>query len=79
MGIGVVLLALAAVAGIAEARWSRAGLIALAAIGVAAAAIALTRADAGLLAWLPSVLADVTAAPAPDGASGWHTIDVTVS
>ncbi|PKI89639.1 oxidoreductase [Actinomycetales bacterium SN12] len=64
VGIGIVLLALAAVAGIVEARWSRAGVFALAAIGVAAGALALTRADAGLLAWLPSVLAGAIAATA---------------
>lgn len=64
VGIGIVLLALAAVAGIAEVRWSRSGVIALAVIGVAAGAIALTRADAGLLTWLPSVLAGAITATA---------------
>lgn len=64
VGIGILLLALAAAAGIAEARWSRSGVIALAVIGVAAGALALTRANAGLLSWLPSVLAGAIAAVA---------------
>lgn len=64
VGIGIVLLALAALAGVAEVRWSRSGVIALAAISVAAGALALTRADAGMLAWLPSVLAGAVAATA---------------
>ena len=64
IGIAIVLLALAAAAGIAEARRRRAGVIALVVIGAAVGVLALTRADAGMLAWLPSVLAGAVAATA---------------
>lgn len=64
IGIGIVLLALSAGAGIAEARRRRVGIVAFAVIGVAVGALALTRADAGLLTWLPSVLAGAIAAGA---------------
>ncbi|MEV7632362.1 molybdopterin-dependent oxidoreductase [Microbacterium sp. NPDC089318] len=64
VGIGIVLLGLAAGAGIIEARRPRAGAILLAIVGVAVGVLALTRADAGLLAWIPSVLAGAVAATA---------------
>ncbi|MGB3730424.1 molybdopterin-dependent oxidoreductase [Microbacterium sp.] len=62
VGIGIVLLVVAALAGIAEARWRRAGVVAFAALGLIVGILSLTRSDAGLLAWLPSVLAGVIAA-----------------
>lgn len=62
IGIGLVLLVAAAVAGLCEARWRRSGVIAFVLIGVVVAAIALTREDAGALAWLPTILAGVAAA-----------------
>ncbi|QMU96385.1 molybdopterin-dependent oxidoreductase [Microbacterium esteraromaticum] len=64
VGISIVLLALAAVAGIVEVRRPRAGVIALAVVGVAVGVLALTRADAGSPAWLPSAVAGATAATA---------------
>lgn len=64
VGIAIVLLALAAGAGMAEARWARSGVIALIVVGVAVGIVALTRADAGLLAWIPSMLAGAVAATA---------------
>ncbi|WP_417555078.1 molybdopterin-dependent oxidoreductase [Microbacterium sp.] len=62
VGIGIVLLVVAALAGLAEARWRRAGVVAFAAIGLIVGILSLTRSDAGLLAWLPSLLAGVIAA-----------------
>jgi DMSO/TMAO reductase YedYZ molybdopterin-dependent catalytic subunit len=62
IGIGIVLLAVAAVAGICEARWPRSGVIAAAVIGVGVGILALTRPDAGVLSWLPSALAGAVAA-----------------
>lgn len=64
IGIAVVLLIASAVAGLCERRWPRAGMIAFAVIGVAVGILALTRPDAGALAWLPSVLAGAIAATA---------------
>ena len=64
VGIAIVLLALAAAAGIVEACRRRAGVIALVVIGAAVGMLALTRADAGSLAWLPSILAGAIAATA---------------
>ncbi|MFB7249975.1 molybdopterin-dependent oxidoreductase [Microbacterium sp. NPDC056234] len=59
VGIGIVLVLAAAIAGICEARWRRSGVIAFVLIGGVVAVIALTRSDAGMLAWLPSLLAGV--------------------
>lgn len=64
IGIGIVLLAAAAAAGMAEARWRRSGVIAFALIGLAVAGVALTRTDAGMLAWLPAALAGAAGATA---------------
>ncbi|UGS26152.1 molybdopterin-dependent oxidoreductase [Microbacterium resistens] len=61
-GIALVLLAAAALAGIGEARWRRAGSVAVLLIGVGVGALALTRADAGAFAWVPAVLAGLVAA-----------------
>ncbi|WP_429458710.1 molybdopterin-dependent oxidoreductase [Microbacterium sp. ZKA21] len=57
VGIGVVLIAAAALAGLCEARWRRSGVIAFVVIGAGAAGLALTRPDAGMLAWLPALAA----------------------
>ncbi|MFP1603615.1 molybdopterin-dependent oxidoreductase [Microbacterium sp. 2216-1] len=62
IGIGVALLAVAAIAGIAESRWRGVGVIAFAALGVGVGVLALTRADAGSLSWLPAVVAGAVAA-----------------
>lgn len=62
IGIGVVLLAVAAVVGTAESRWRGIGVIAFAALGIGVGVLALTRADAGPLSWLPAVVAGAVAA-----------------
>ncbi|REJ08393.1 oxidoreductase [Microbacterium bovistercoris] len=64
VGIGIVLLAAAALAGLAEARRPRSGVIAFAVLGVGVGILALTRPDAGFSAWVPSVIAGVVAATA---------------
>ena len=64
VGIGIVLVAAAAAAGAAEARWRRSGVIAFLLIGVVVAGVAVTRTDAGMLAWLPAALAGATGATA---------------
>ncbi|UJP10055.1 molybdopterin-dependent oxidoreductase [Microbacterium sp. KUDC0406] len=64
VGIGIVLLAASAVAGLCEARWPRSGVIAFAVLGVGVGILALTRPDAGFTAWVPSVLAGTAAAVA---------------
>ncbi|MFC7787386.1 molybdopterin-dependent oxidoreductase [Microbacterium sp. MAHUQ-60] len=62
VGIGIVLVIVAAVAGSCQARWPRSGVIAFAAIGAIVGILALTRPEAGTLSWLPSVLAGAVAA-----------------
>lgn len=62
LGIGVVLLAAGAVVGVCESRWARSGLIAFAAIGGIVGILALTRPEASLISWLPSLLAGAAAA-----------------
>ena len=62
VGIGVVLIAAAAAAGLCEARWRRSGVIAFVVIGAGVAGLALTRPDAGMLAWLPSLSAGAAGA-----------------
>lgn len=65
-GIGIVLLAVAAGAGVLEARlrpWGRVVMVVLACAGVAAA---VTRADAGALAAFPSIVSGIAAAIALD-------------
>ncbi|UNK71337.1 molybdopterin-dependent oxidoreductase [Microbacterium sp. H1-D42] len=64
IGIGIVLLAVAAVAGLCEARWRHAGVIVLLVMGAGVGILSFTRPDAGLLSWLPSVLAGAVAAVA---------------
>ncbi|MGN8025270.1 molybdopterin-dependent oxidoreductase [Microbacterium sp. 22242] len=55
-GIALVLLVLAAALGMCELRWRRSGVTGLIVIGLAVALLAPTRADAGTLSWLPSLL-----------------------
>ncbi|WP_412932842.1 molybdopterin-dependent oxidoreductase [Microbacterium jepli] len=57
VGIALVLLVVAAAAGALDARRPPWGRVVFAALGIAGAVAALSRADAGLLSWLPSVLA----------------------
>jgi DMSO/TMAO reductase YedYZ molybdopterin-dependent catalytic subunit len=63
-GIALVMLALAALAGMLEARRPPWGLVLVAAFGVVGAAVATTRTDAGSLAWLPSAVAGAAGAGA---------------
>lgn len=63
-GIGLVLLAVAALAGLCEARWRRSGVVALIVLGIVVAMIAPTRADAGSSSWIPAVIAGLVAASA---------------
>ena len=56
-GIAIVLAAVAAGAGMIERRWPVWGRALLALLGMVGVAAAVTRADAGGLAWLPAVLA----------------------
>lgn len=60
-GIGIVLVLLAGLAGIVQRRRPPWGLVILGAFGLVGAIVALTRTDAGALAWLPSVLAGIVA------------------
>ncbi|MEQ6897821.1 molybdopterin-dependent oxidoreductase [Microbacterium sp. KR10-403] len=62
IGIGVVLLAIAAGLGIAEARFPRTGALSCAALGLIGVAAAVSRADAEGLAWMPSMIAGAVAA-----------------
>ncbi len=57
VGIAIVLLVVAAIAGALERRRPPVGRVILGAIGVAGAIAAVTRADAGAFAWLPSLVA----------------------
>ena len=61
-GIGLVALVLAALAGWLEARHPPWGLVVVAGFGVTGAIVAMTRADAGALAWLPSAVAGAAGA-----------------
>ncbi|GAA4359749.1 molybdopterin-dependent oxidoreductase [Microbacterium rhizosphaerae] len=61
-GIAIVVLGLAALAGVLEARFPPWGRVVVFVFGLAGVLAALTRADAGLLAWLPSAVAGVLAA-----------------
>lgn len=61
-GIALVLLAVAAVAGLLERRRPPIGVAIAVTLGVVGAAVALTRADAGALSWLPSSIAGATMA-----------------
>lgn len=64
VGIGIVLIGVAAVAGLVELRWPPMGLALMVILGGVGVLAALTRANAGQLDWLPSVVAGVTAAAA---------------
>lgn len=61
-GIAVVLLAVAALAGTLERRRPPSGVAIAVALGLTGAVVAMTRAEAGLLSWLPSLLAGATMA-----------------
>lgn len=62
VGIGAVLLAVSAIAGLCEIRWRRTGSVALAALGLIAGGLSLTRAEASEISWVPSLLAGFAAA-----------------
>lgn len=64
IGIGVVLIAVCAAAGVLDAHRRPAGELIALALGGGAAALAHTRPDAGSWAWLPSAVAGVAAAVA---------------
>jgi DMSO/TMAO reductase YedYZ molybdopterin-dependent catalytic subunit len=64
VGIAIVLLAIAAGAGLLEGRRPPWGRVVLLVIGAAGAVAAMTRADAGLLSWIPSAIAGIVAAVA---------------
>ncbi|MGA7149776.1 MAG: oxidoreductase, partial [Microbacterium sp.] len=64
VGIGIVVLVLAATAGWLQARRTPWGLVVVAAFGVVGGVVAMTRPDAGPLWWLPSVLAGLIGAVA---------------
>ncbi|MET0303047.1 MAG: molybdopterin-dependent oxidoreductase [Microbacteriaceae bacterium] len=57
VGIALVVLVLSAGAGWLEARRPPWGAVVVAAFGIAGAVVALTRSDAGIMSWLPGVLA----------------------
>lgn len=63
-GIAVALLVVSAVAGLCEARWRRAGIVAFIAMGLAVGGLSLTRAEATEISWVPSLLAGFAAAGA---------------
>ena len=64
VGIALVMLAAAAGVGVLELRRPWFGVVACAALGIAVAILATTRADAGGLSWLPSLAAGAAAAVA---------------
>ncbi|MET0781248.1 MAG: molybdopterin-dependent oxidoreductase [Microbacterium sp.] len=64
VGIGIVLVGVAAVAGLIELKWPPGGLAIMVVFGGVGVLAALTRANAGPLDWVPSVVAGVTAAVA---------------
>ncbi|GAA5146802.1 molybdopterin-dependent oxidoreductase [Microbacterium pseudoresistens] len=61
VGIALVLVLLAAGVGLLEVRRPPVGAVIFGVLGIAVGALALTRANAGLLAWLPSVAAGAAA------------------
>lgn len=61
-GVVLVLVIVAGVLGVCEARFPRTGALLCGALGVVGIAVAATRADAGGLAWLPSAAAGALAA-----------------
>ncbi len=64
VGIGIVLVGVAAVAGLVELKWPPFGLAIMVVFGGVGVLAAITRANAGPLDWVPSVVAGVTAAVA---------------
>ena len=61
-GIALVLLVVAGAAGVLERRFAPWGALVLLALGAGAAVVAATRTGAGPLAWLPAIVAGLTAA-----------------
>lgn len=61
-GMGIVLLLAAAVAGMLEQRFPPWGITLVVVVAAGGGVAAMTRADAGLLSWIPSALAGITAA-----------------
>ncbi|SFS13590.1 DMSO/TMAO reductase YedYZ, molybdopterin-dependent catalytic subunit [Microbacterium sp. cf046] len=64
IGIGIVLVGIAALAGLAELKWPPLGLAIMIAFGGVGVLAAMTRANAGMLDWVPSVVAGVMGAVA---------------
>ncbi len=64
VGIAIVLLLVAAGAGILERYRPPSGRIVFLLVGVAGAVAAMTRADSGLLSWIPSAIAGIAASVA---------------
>ena len=64
IGIGIVLVAVAAAAGLVELRWPPFGLAIMIAFGGVGVLAAMTRANAGQFDWVPSLLAGILAAVA---------------
>jgi DMSO/TMAO reductase YedYZ molybdopterin-dependent catalytic subunit len=62
VGIGIVLTGIAALAGLIEQRWPPCGIAVMVVFGGVGALAAVTRANAGPLDWVPSVVAGVIAA-----------------
>ncbi|MET0828795.1 MAG: molybdopterin-dependent oxidoreductase, partial [Microbacterium sp.] len=64
IGIGIVLVGVAAVAGLVELKWPPFGLAIMVAFGGVGVLAAMTRANPGQLDWVPSLVAGITAAVA---------------
>ncbi len=64
VGIAIVLVGVAAIAGLIELKWPPFGLAIMVVFGGVGVLAAMTRANAGQLDWVPSVVAGVTAAAA---------------
>ena len=58
-GIAIVLLVVAAAAGVVESRFPPWGLVIIGACGVASAVVSMTRAGAGPISWVPSAVAGI--------------------
>lgn len=79
IGILVAMIALGALAGVWEWRRAWSGAAVALALGAAAAIVAITREDAGMWAWLPSVLAGVAAAMAMRMLVRWIPVDAAAT
>ena len=62
IGIAIVLVLVAAAAGLLELRWPPSGRVVMLAFGAVGIVAAMTRADPGPLDWIPSTVAGITAA-----------------